>query len=363
MSTEDRLRDALHDAVDGIDPAPGSWERIAARLEPPGRSPRRSPRFVALVAAAACVVVLTVVVVAVRAGDDSGRERVATRGHAPVPRVLMVRSEGSVNELLPDEAWFDWPDTAPVSGLSGMPDGRSVVFARARGAPCSEVDGSFQPQIERLELTEPVAGQTTRIVGGAASPVVSPDGRYVAYGIECDGIELGITDLRTGENFRPAFLSPEAESRERTRVEPLGWSPDSRRIVFRVTFDGDGPPAYFAGAFPPVVDETEEELAALPWEHGLAAAAFVGDDEVALALGDRDGSVVRRWRLGSGADLAGSPVLFRTDRAIRSLVADPSGEHLLVLTADGILHRWSVGDPAPVRLADGVTAAAWLGGR
>jgi hypothetical protein len=287
---------------------------------------------------------------------DAARDLVSG---APPDRVLLARSDGSVAVTSAAGTEVEWSPDGRVEGVSATPDGREGVLARQVGERCSEHDGSFQPQIDRVDLDRRTS---TRIVGGSSSPAVSPDGRWVAYGIECDGIELGITDLRTGENYRPAFLSPEGSSRERTRVEPLGWSPDSRQVVYRVTFTDGGPPGYFAGAFPPVVDPGDERLGALPWEHGLSAATFVGDDEVAVARDEPDGSVVRAWRLGSGEELAEAPTLFRLDEAIRSLVADPTGRHLLVLTEDGDLLRWSTGDAAPVRLAEGVTAAAWLGG-
>ena len=51
---------------------------------------------------------------------------------------------------------------------------------------------------------------------------------------------------------------------------------------------------------------------------------------------------------------------FHLTETITALTANPSGTHFLAVTRNRVLYRWSAGDTAPTRLAEGVNAAAWL---
>jgi hypothetical protein len=89
------------------------------------------------------------------------------------------------------------------------------------------------------------------------------------------------------------------------------------------------------------------------------AAALIDDRTVAFAQDYAGGSRVREWNIATERFL-GTERSFRIPETITALQADQSGTHFLAVTARGTLYRWSVGDRTPTRLANGVSAAAWL---
>ena len=126
---------------------------------------------------------------------------------------------------------------------------------------------------------------------------------------------------------------------------------------------GEAHTRYYFGRVWPFVSPKEEafrRVAGALDEAGLdpTAAALVDDTTIAFAHDDSAGAWVREWDVSTGR--------FRADRGfhlpetITALTADPSGTHFLAVTRSRVLYRWSAGDTAPTRLADGVRAAAWL---
>ncbi len=130
---------------------------------------------------------------------------------------------------------------------------------------------------------------------------------------------------------------------------------------------GDASPHYYVGRLWPVVPQSETEVQDLEVGPDVVAATFVGNDTLAIATNtDRNGASAVKGlplRLAGNADAPGSvvtPTLFEVPGRVASLVADVAGDHFLAVTEDGALYRWSFGDTGPTKLADGVTAAAWL---
>jgi hypothetical protein len=243
--------------------------------------------------------------------------------------------------------------------VSTTPDGRTLYFqSNDTNTSCR---GGTGPIVTRLD---PATGQTTRIVGGAISPMVSTNGEWIAYGTWCDGTTLGFTHIGTGGgNARANPLGEsdnEADSRVQ-KVEPLGWSPDSTRLLYRLTLKGEADPRYYVGRVWPVVPLEKTKVTALPYGRGITAAAFVDDETVALAEVTSSGRTeVRAWTIATGSDELPSPVIFTMAGKVTSLVADRSGQHFLALTDTGVLYRWSQGDDQPTEIAENVATAAWL---
>jgi hypothetical protein len=243
-----------------------------------------------------------------------------------------------------------------VTGLATTPDGREALISHvATGGACGDRPA---PVLERFDLG---TGATTRLVGDGLAPVVSPNGRLVAYGTRCEGVGIGVTDLRTGANYRMDALPP--RGRNAVVVDsaaPLAWSPDSTRILYRVR-TLDARPRYFTTRFrfgqrQPTADYRDLEVG-----RSIVAATYLDDDTVALASADGSGSSVLRIPLGGGGPgVRVAPTMFDVPGRVDSLIADPSGTSFLVIS-DNVLYRWSPGDPEPVRLADSVHYAAWLG--
>lgn len=361
---EDRLHDALHEYADPIEPAPGSWSRIEARLHEPARPSRSRARPLALVGALLAVALAAGTAIAVRAngGDDRHRVRAATAPRTPtwsekaaVRDVVMARDDGKVfvgGRFL--------AEAEGVDAVSATPSGNEVLFTSRHGQECSIHDGSTQPEIDRLALA--MGAERSRVVGGAHTPVVTPNGVWVAYGIQCDGVSLGITNLQTGENYRTDFLPPSMRDANVRRVEVLGASPNSRRLVYRVTIAGDAQPRYYASCLWPLVEHRDTSFVELPSDGTVTAATFVDDDHVALAATTPSGnSRFYRWSLrASDGRQQATPVLFTVPDRVISLVADPSGTDFLALTDDHVLYRWDGSDPEPAQVANDIRAMAWI---
>lgn len=200
-------------------------------------------------------------------------------------------------------------------------------------------------------------GTTTRLVSGATAPVLSPNGQRLAYGITCDGVTLGLSDLTDPGLTRPGGagnyrMDPIPDPPAFDRVEPLSFSPDSSRLLYRVTPRHRGDRYYVA-----TLGRLGDPLAGrrIDVDEELTAATFI-DQRLALAQWDGDRTVVSRY--DADAQELGDR-LFELPERLISLVPDLSGKHLLAVSARGALYRWSEGRGAPVVLAGRVAGAAW----
>jgi hypothetical protein len=246
-----------------------------------------------------------------------------------------------------------------VSSIAVTEDGRALFIANGSEDCNAE---QYQPQIDRVGI---LTGVRDRIVGGAEFPAVNAKG-VVAYGGVCDGLSLGLTDLVTGLNFRPHPIGgvvsgswPAIDS-----VRPLAWLTDGRTLFYEASVSGKAHPQYyFEEVWPYFLPNGQVRRAgtALNKTGQPTAAALVNDKTVALAYDYSAGSRVREWDVTTenfGTDRGFQSFLL--PETIKAITVDPSGSHFLALTRSGSLYRWSVGDTAPTRLADGVSAAAWL---
>ena len=369
MKIEDHVRDALHEYADAIEPEPGSWARIEARLDdaPPSRPSAR--RALALAGAVVALIVVVVGALVVRAGDDGAHVSTepstvtsAPPPVAPTPPPLGVLVGERDGELVvlgeQDGQQHSSLGTYPgISTLSPSPDGRQVFFS------ATGTSGACRAPYQDVMKLVPGTGMSERIQGGAGASAVSPSGQWLATGVVCDGPSLGFTNLVTNANFGSDALGSRATERSPSIdfVEPLGWSPDSQRLVYRVHLKDDAKSRYFVGRLWPIVPQAQTEVIELPGGPAVTAATFADDDTVALAEATGVGSTeVRRWTVARGSTEVPSPVLFRVRGRVVSVVADPSGQHFLAVTAAGELYRWSLGDDLPTRLGDDVAAATWL---
>ncbi len=299
MKIEDRLSDAMHDYADAIEPSADSWPRISARFDD-GAPPRRPCRGRLVFAGVAItLVVVLIAVLAVR--DDGPTNKVATnpepdRVDARPSSRWRVRSGCSHRRRTGH--WSPWISdrgscTRPSRRFpASCRSARSHLGASPRStAPVPEA-ASARNREPRWEPSISTPEPATRIVSGAVSPVVSPDGRFVAYGIRCDGkalsVTLGYTDLRNGMNYRIDPFPRSAQVRL-TSLEPLAWAGDSKRLLFRVVSEGDTVPQYYLGRLWPQGDDTRPvKLDGIR----MAAAAFIDGQMAAIAEDVGDGSTV-----------------------------------------------------------------------
>ena len=235
-------------------------------------------------------------------------------------------------------------------------------------------EGSYQPEIDHVEI---VTGARERVVGGSDFPVVNRRAvtlvpslaaadapALVAYGIVCDGTSMGFTDIVTGQNARrpPLGEAGYKSSLPIESVRPLGWLRDGRTLFYAVSVRTEPYPRYYFGRLWPLVepgDELIRRVATMPLsEETPTAAALVDDTTVAFAQhAARGGSHVREWDVMAARF---KDRLFELSETITDLTSDAAGRHFLAITKEHRLYRWSTGDPRPVKLAEGVTAAAWI---
>jgi hypothetical protein len=271
---------------------------------------------------------------------------------APPPGVLLTKVDSRVVAMGSSDAAEHGTLTAMrrLRWLSPItPEGVVAAYGtESRNGPCVDP----RAEIGTIDLASQAK---TRIVAGAIAPTVSPDGRFVAYGILCDGVTLGFSDLRNGRNYRTDPLPSGTKVRSLQDIAPVAWAPDSKRLLYRAVPEGSEDPRFFVGRLWP--SRTRSDVVALPVGKHFSAAVFVSDGTLAIASDDRGRSRVRfvDQRLRPARDGG-----FETPGHMTQLVADGTGEHFLAVTDRRELYRWSVGDRAPTKLADDVTSAAWI---
>ncbi len=150
---------------------------------------------------------------------------------------LVSLADGQVRDLTPGDA-----DVPPFS-LGGpddyafSPDGREICFVR------KESQREALSTNSDLWVVPVTGGEPRRITTNAgqdASPLYSPDGRYIAYraqeraGFESDRWQLMLYDRRSGA------VTSLSQALDRP-VEEFLWSPDSRKIYFTTSDEGSGP--------------------------------------------------------------------------------------------------------------------------
>jgi TolB protein len=118
--------------------------------------------------------------------------------------IWLMRSDGTEKRLIVEG---EEDDLQP----SFFPGGRSLVF--------TAFDGERGWNVRSVRID---GGGLRPQVPNASHPVVSPDGRWLAYSREGDGGGIGLRNLRTREIRRLTGGS----------AQELDFSPDGRRLVF-----------------------------------------------------------------------------------------------------------------------------------
>jgi Tol biopolymer transport system component len=117
--------------------------------------------------------------------------------------IWLMRSDGTEKRVLVDSAEDDLQP-------SFFPGGQSLVFTIYE-------EGSWTVDSVRIDGS----GMRPQVFDGS-SPVISPNGRWLAYSREGDGGGIGLRDLRTREIRRLTKGS----------AQELDFSPDGRRLLF-----------------------------------------------------------------------------------------------------------------------------------
>ena len=232
----------------------------------------------------------------------------------------------------------------------------NVYFTRTKALPpvSTPCNTDLNQYVARVAST---GGDPVSVVDNAAGALVSPDGHWLAYGSwQCNGdklhLFLGLTDLRTGRNYRPFEQQFTAHP---AKIGLLAWSPDSSELVFAAngeTWDQRGLMALrdlpLAGGADP---------AQVPGGADVGGATFLPNGHLLAARATDPGRAYDVVELDGSGNVIGTR--FSGAGFVPSLALDPSGQRLLVTFPNGSLSVQE-GTEQPRAVAPKVQGAAWL---
>ena len=243
-----------------------------------------------------------------------------------------------------------------LQGISVSPDGRQAYFAVLD----DEGNGS-------IHVVDSDGGAPPTFVARGISPAVSPDGRLLAYAAPASPTSVccntvAVLDLGTGGRRSWSFDADDAADwLGYASLTKLAWAPDSRRIAFTLSYEGDTVAILDTSTHPTLSQSVEVIVpggggdSSHPIWQATTGQIVVVNRAFECCFEDDYAGPVRTLSL----DPAGGPVteVLPSGLAPDWLDLDASGRHLLWVE-DGDLHRRSHGGEA-VLLASGVNAADW----
>ncbi len=232
-------------------------------------------------------------------------------------------------------------------------------------------------------LSVPLLGGPVTVVADGRHPVVSPNGRFLAYVTYVDytnGREgIAVRDLLTGatKTWRYAYTGPD--------ISALSWSTDSESLSFSAVTPTPDNRTETLGTWALAVSASSGSLHAarkIPLPPGMVWAGYLKPDE-GIAAFQHPGLTRQRASIelsvvdaGTGRIIARLPSargLLGVDNSLDgsegTIQIDPSGQHLALVevgSGDGTLYRWTIGSvpnhisAGPIQITTGVFGAAWV---
>ena len=233
-------------------------------------------------------------------------------------------------------------------------------------------------------LSVPLAGGPVSVVAEGHDPVVSPNGRFLAYLIYADYSSNGregivVRDLLTGMTKTWQY------SNTGHSVSAPSWSPDSESLSFTAVTPTPDKRSETLGAWVLKVSTPSGSLDVarkIPLPPGMVWAGYL-DTAEGIGVSQRWGPTRRNWTFAlSVVDVGTGRVITRlpsvpgqlgvgntSDGAEGMVQIDPSGQHLALVevgSGNGTLYRWTIGSVPnhisahPIQVATGVFGAAWV---
>jgi len=228
MNDKDLIRDALDIAAGGASDAPvwGGVRERAGALQRRRRMLRAGGGGTLVAGAGAVAIALLATGVF---GNDEHRviasppvakpdtEIVAVKGpNTDDALVVMSADNGHVVRTLTHDVGFT------LAGIAATPDGQTIYFTRHFGAlPC---------ELGEIAKVDRNGGPVRRVTTGI-NPVISPDGRTLAYATTATGADpcslrgaIVLRDLASGSEQEFGIGAA-------TSAQPLAWSPDGTHLI------------------------------------------------------------------------------------------------------------------------------------
>jgi sugar lactone lactonase YvrE len=359
VTPDERLRHALRSTAPAVSNDAAGWEQVTSRAG----AMRVQRRVLGAAAAVIVAVAVSLGVLAATGSFDSGassRSIVATPTptSTPVGDDIVASLDHSIVVLSSDDGHvvrtlaegLESPGAVAVS-----PDGATVYYTRSARA-CV---GNLPMGTGGLTKVGIKGGSPQDVIGGAADPLVSPDGRWLAYSFAtCDAPDaqhVGLLDLTTGEQHWPLDgTGPE-------HAVPLVWSADSQNLLY---LGGDGDVFRLDGIPQPAapVNLTTQMFP-------VTTATFTHEASLLIARQVAQTVQVQHWDQGPG----GIGIRFIAEGTSPSAMSFGDGDRLLLSAPDGVLsvQEGSVGNEStwqsgthyatdPRLLRRDVHGAAWI---
>lgn len=294
-----------------------------------------------------------------RVSPGAPAELVALQGHRVV--VLDART-GAERRVLASHRPGRDESVVTLQGIALTPDGRDVYYAT--------VTDDDRGTVYRVAAD---GRRPTQVVGNGISPAISPDGHYLAYAAPgpsgpqgpdrcCNTIAVVTLDPGTVRIW--GFPASDIAGRlwvVQASFTKLAWAPDSRRLAFTVSYEGETVAVLDTVAHRDLAETLE---VVLPGDGGDSRHPTWQSSSGRLAI------VNKAFECCFEDDYRGGPRTLLVDVAEQRsqdllpagtaptwLDFDTTGNHLLFVN-DGVLYRRSHEEP-PVKVASGIAAADW----
>lgn len=332
MTTDDELRDALRARAGSPTVAAPAWNDVPARAR---RIHRQRRTFQGAVAAVAVVAVTFGLLAVTGAFDGDARRSIVAKPPAADGELVVALADRIVATTADGEIVRTLYEGSKIAGtLSVTPDGRFIYFSTGRGT-CHEPTSIARVPVE--------GGAIEHVEDAGGSPLVSPDGRWLAW------TSAGCTP--TSQLRLTNFAANDAAVRLETsgEVVAIAWSPDSSRLLAR---SGSPSAAQWIEAGVPAGNVGQGPLFA----EGVTAMTYADDGSLLGAFPEGRRYRVNRVYLPIGGRVEPR---FAASGQPPTAMALGSRDRLLMRHSDGRL-QLQEGSNQPHTVAEGVRSAAWI---